>query len=59
MLREVREGTGVVARIVARIPVFPGDTTRNVYLFMRPTGEASLPGAETASVRCAMPDEAR
>jgi 8-oxo-dGTP diphosphatase len=59
-LRETEEETGVVAEIVAPIPgMFSGDTTRNIYFLMRPTGEVHEPGEETSSVRWATPNEAR
>jgi 8-oxo-dGTP pyrophosphatase MutT (NUDIX family) len=51
-LREVREETGVVAKIVAPIlGEFEGGTTINIYFLMSPTEAASKPNRrETASV---------
>lgn len=50
-LREVREETGVVGEIVARIPGEFGENDSHIYFLMKPAGAASMPHrSETASL---------
>jgi 8-oxo-dGTP diphosphatase len=59
-LREVREETGWLARILEPIPgVFPGGTTSNAYFLMAPVEQAGSPDWETQAVRWASLEEAR
>jgi 8-oxo-dGTP diphosphatase len=59
-LREVREETGVTARIICEIPgAFDGGTTRNRYFLMSPVDQVAGPLHETASVRWVTLEEAR
>jgi 8-oxo-dGTP pyrophosphatase MutT (NUDIX family) len=60
-LREVREETGVVARIVRPVPGdFAGGTTSNRYYLMEPVDLGGEPDpAETSAVCWVDPDQAR
>jgi 8-oxo-dGTP pyrophosphatase MutT (NUDIX family) len=60
-LREVREETGIEARIVGRIPGrFAGDTTTTVFFLMQPVRDhGDFDRAETSAVAWLDPDEAR
>lgn len=58
-LREVREETGVEARIIGRIPgSFAGGVTENVFFLMAPDGEGLPFDDETRAIRWATFGEA-